>query len=117
LHRKCVRLEIKGASPTAWLRFGLKNRTSFPRHHDTDQVDLFVSPSPRDLEKVRQIRNELGRRGHTPLRFFLKCREAAAARPLEREEISLRPTGSRTGQAWLPFGSLACDACGETVKG
>lgn len=92
MHRKCVRLEIKGASPTAWLRFGLKNRTSFPRHHDTDQVDLFVSPSPRDLEQGHHIRHELGRRGHNPLLFFLKCLEDDAARlpELIREEIQAR---------------------------
>jgi len=27
------------------------------------------------LEKVREIRNELERRGHNPLPFFLKCLE------------------------------------------
>jgi hypothetical protein len=71
------------------LRFGLKNRTSFPRPHDTDQVDLFVSPSPRDLEQVHLIRHELGRRGHHPRRFFRKCREDDDARVPEliHEEI------------------------------
>jgi hypothetical protein len=34
---------------------------------------IFVSHSHRDLEKVREIRNELERRGHNPLLFFLKC--------------------------------------------
>jgi hypothetical protein len=37
---------------------------------------IFVSHSHRDLEKVRRIRNELERRGHNPLVFFLKCLEA-----------------------------------------
>ena len=32
--------------------------------------------SGNDLEKVRQIRNELERRGHNPLLFFLKSLEA-----------------------------------------
>jgi hypothetical protein len=34
------------------------------------------SHSHRNLEKVRRIRNELKRRGHNPLLFFLKCLEA-----------------------------------------
>lgn len=32
---------------------------------------VFVSRSRRDLEQVRPIRNELERRGHNPLLFFL----------------------------------------------
>jgi hypothetical protein len=35
----------------------------------------FLSPSNKDVEKVRQIRNELERRGRHPLRFFLRCLE------------------------------------------
>ena len=43
----------------------------------------------RDVENIRQIRNELERRGHNPLLFFLKCLEADDARLLEliRDEI------------------------------
>ncbi|MBI3797449.1 MAG: hypothetical protein HY268_10855 [Deltaproteobacteria bacterium] len=33
----------------------------------------FVSHAHHDLDKVHQIRNELERRGHNPLRFFLNC--------------------------------------------
>ena len=60
---------------------------------------IFVSHSQRDLEEVNPIRNELERREHHPPLFFLKCLEANDARPFEREEISLRPTGSRTSHA------------------
>lgn len=53
---------------------------------------IFVSHSHRDLEKVRQIRNELEKRGHNPLLFFLKCLEDDDARlpELIREEIKAR---------------------------
>jgi hypothetical protein len=53
---------------------------------------IFVSHSHRDLEKVRQIRNELERLGHNPLLFFLKCLEADDARlpELIRDEIKSR---------------------------
>src|SRR5277367_3441113 len=53
---------------------------------------IFVSHSHRDLEKVREIRNELERRGHNPLLFFLKCLEADDARlpELIRDEIKAR---------------------------
>ena len=52
----------------------------------------FVSHSHRDLEKVREIRNELERRGHNLLLFFLKCLEADDARlpQLIRDEIKAR---------------------------
>jgi len=44
------------------------------------------------LEKVRRIRNELERRGHNPLLFFLKCLEADDARlpELIRDGIKAR---------------------------
>ncbi len=53
---------------------------------------IFVSHSHRDLEKVRQIRNELERRGHNPLLFFLKSMEDDDARlpELIRDEIKAR---------------------------
>ena len=38
-------------------------------------AQMCVSHLHRDLEQVRPIRNELERRGHHPLRFFLKCLE------------------------------------------
>lgn len=40
---------------------------------------IFVSHSNRDIEKVREIRNELERRGHNPVLFFLKCMETTEA--------------------------------------
>lgn len=51
-----------------------------------------VSHSHRDLGKVRRIRNELERRGHNPLLFFLKCMEDDDARlpELIRDEIKAR---------------------------
>lgn len=52
--------------------------------------------------KVRYVCNELGRYGHNPLLFFLKCPEKDEARPIERKEISLRPTENQTGQSQLP---------------
>ncbi len=44
------------------------------------------------MEKVREIRNELERRGHNPLLFFLKCLETDDARlpELIRDEIKAR---------------------------
>ena len=53
---------------------------------------IFVSRSHRDLENARRIRNELERRGHNPLLFFLKCLEADDARlpELIRDEIKAR---------------------------
>ena len=36
--------------------------------------------SHRDLETIREIRNELERRGNDPVLFFLKCLEADDAR-------------------------------------
>lgn len=64
----------------------------------TDDADLHlwpsvVSHSHRDLEKVRGIRNELERRGHNPLLFFLKCLESEDARlpELLKQEIAARP--------------------------
>ena len=41
---------------------------------------IFVSRSHRDLENARRIRNELERRGHNPLLFFLKRLENDDAR-------------------------------------
>ena len=56
---------------------------------------ISVSHSHRDLEKVRRICNELERRGHNPLLFFLKCLEADDARlpGLIRDEIKARDHG------------------------
>jgi hypothetical protein len=53
---------------------------------------IFVSHSHRDLEKVREIRNELECRGHNPLLFFLKCLSDDDARlpQLIRDEIKAR---------------------------
>ena len=43
---------------------------------------VLASRSSTDLEKVRPIRNELERRGHHPLLFFLKSLEDDDARLL-----------------------------------
>ncbi|MBL8826101.1 MAG: toll/interleukin-1 receptor domain-containing protein [Planctomycetaceae bacterium] len=53
---------------------------------------IFVSHSHRDLEKVRAIRNELEKRGHNPILFYLKCLETDDARlpDLIRDEIKAR---------------------------
>jgi hypothetical protein len=53
---------------------------------------IFVSHSHRDLEQVRQIRNELEKRGHNPLLFYLKCLSNDDARlpQLIRDEIKAR---------------------------
>lgn len=53
---------------------------------------VFVSHSHRDLEQVREIRNELEKRGHNPLLFFLKCLNDDDARlpELIRDEIKAR---------------------------
>jgi hypothetical protein len=40
---------------------------------------IFVSHSNRDIEKVREIRNELEQRGHNPVLFYLKCMEVTEA--------------------------------------
>jgi hypothetical protein len=51
-----------------------------------------VSHSHADLEKDREIRNELKRRGHNPLMFFLKYLSDDDARLLRliRDEIKAR---------------------------
>lgn len=41
----------------------------------TEGAWIFLSHSHKDLVKVRQIRDELERKGHNPLIFFLKCLE------------------------------------------
>jgi TIR domain len=53
---------------------------------------IFVSHSHHDLVKVREIRNELERRGCNPLLFFLKCLDAdnALLPQLIRDEIKAR---------------------------
>ena len=47
--------------------------------HEPQGAWIFVSHSNRDIEKVREIRNELERRGHNPVLFFLKCMETTEA--------------------------------------
>lgn len=81
--RRCPNLNSPKVSQT-----GRRNDSAV-----TDQgTTIFVSHSHRDLEKVRRIRNELERRGHNPLLFFLKCLEADDARlpELVRDEIKAR---------------------------
>ena len=59
---------------------------------------IFVSHSHKDIEKVREIRNELERRGHNPLLFFLKCMDDDGA-------LLPEPSPSWTGSRSSP-GSL-----------
>jgi hypothetical protein len=58
----------------------------------TDGAWIFLSHSHKDLEKVRLVRNELERKGHNPILFFLKCLddEDAALPDLLRREIEAR---------------------------
>lgn len=53
---------------------------------------IFVSDSHRDLEKVREIRNYLEKKGASPLLFFLKCLSDDDARlpELITDEIKAR---------------------------
>jgi len=53
---------------------------------------IFLSHSNKDFEKVCEIRNQLERRGHKPLMFYLKCLESDDARlpELLKQEISAR---------------------------
>ena len=53
---------------------------------------IFLSHSNKDFEQVREIRNELERRGHKPLMFFLKCLDSDDARlpELLKAEITAR---------------------------
>lgn len=76
------------------------------QHYIDKAHELFLSYSHRELEKVRPIRSALERRGHILLRFYLKCLEDDDARQPEREDVSLRSTRSRTGQAWLSSAHL-----------
>ncbi len=53
---------------------------------------IFLSHSNKDFEKVREIRNELEKRGHKPIMFYLKCLEndSATLPDLLRREIAAR---------------------------
>ena len=53
---------------------------------------VFLSHSNKDFEKVREIRNELEKRGHKPIMFYLKCLENdnALLPDLLRREIAAR---------------------------
>jgi hypothetical protein len=53
---------------------------------------IFLSHSNKDFEKVREIRNELEKRGHKPIMFYLKCLEGdnAMLPDLLRREIAAR---------------------------
>ncbi len=53
---------------------------------------IFLSHSHKDLAQVRRIRDELERRGHNPLIFFLKCLEDDESElpELLRREIKAR---------------------------
>jgi len=53
---------------------------------------IFLSHSNKDFEKVREIRNELEKRGHKPIMFYLKCLENdnAILPELLRREIAAR---------------------------
>ena len=53
---------------------------------------VFLSHSNKDFEKVREIRNELEKRGHKPIMVYLKCLENdnALLPDLLRREIAAR---------------------------
>ena len=53
---------------------------------------IFLSHSNKDFEQVREIRNELEKRGHKPIMFYLKCLENdnALLPDLLRREIAAR---------------------------
>lgn len=53
---------------------------------------VFLSHSNKDFEQVREIRNELEKRGHKPIMFYLKCLENdnAMLPDLLRREIAAR---------------------------
>lgn len=61
---------------------------------------VFLSHSHRDLDKVRQIRDDLERKGHNPLIFFLKCLEDDGS---ELPDLLRREIGART---WF----ILCDS-------
>ncbi|MDR3690911.1 MAG: toll/interleukin-1 receptor domain-containing protein [Fimbriimonas sp.] len=70
---------------------------------------VFLSHSNKDFDQVREIRNELERRGHKPLMFFLKCLESDDARlpELLKQEIAARQwfilcdSPSAQGSKWV----------------
>jgi hypothetical protein len=77
------------------------------------------------LEKVRSIRRKLERRGHHPLRFFLKCLEDddahlpdSYARKSKRAKVDLRvgfrssvsAAALRPSSALISFLSFAADS-------
>lgn len=53
---------------------------------------VFLSHSNKDFEQVREIRNELEKRGHKPIMFYLKCLENdnAMLPDLLRRDIAAR---------------------------
>ena len=61
---------------------------------------VFLSHSHKDLAKVREIRDELERKGHNPLIFFLKCLEDDGQ---ELPDLLRREIGART---WF----ILCDS-------
>jgi hypothetical protein len=67
---------------------------------DAEGAWIFLSHSHKDLRKVREIRDELERRGHNPLIFFLKCLEDEGT---ELPDLLRREIGTRT---WF----ILCDS-------
>jgi hypothetical protein len=53
------------------------DRVTMPRQYQSPWI--FVSHSDKDIGKVREIRNELEKRGHKPIIFYLKCVEDNSA--------------------------------------
>lgn len=62
------------------------------QHEEQSGAWIFLSHSNKDFEKVREIRNELEKRGHKPILFYLKCLENdnAMLPDLLRREIAAR---------------------------
>ncbi|MDD2600807.1 MAG: toll/interleukin-1 receptor domain-containing protein [Kiritimatiellae bacterium] len=61
-------------------------------NQQTQGAWVFLSHSHRDIDQVREIRNELERRGHNPLMFYLKCLDDDDSQlpDLLRKEIAAR---------------------------
>ena len=70
----------------------MSNETTAEHDAGGEGAWIFLSHSNKDFEQVREIRNELERRGHKPLMFFLKCLESDDARlpELLKSEITAR---------------------------
>ncbi|MFC1661906.1 toll/interleukin-1 receptor domain-containing protein [Gemmatimonadota bacterium] len=92
--QKVIPQETKSVISCADCRHGfeVEVREEAPPFGRVKGAWIFVSHSHRDLEKVREVRNALERRGHNPILFYLKCMDYEDTRlpRLIREEIQAR---------------------------